>query len=193
MWKWKSKMISNKCWNVVNCFFVVNVWRKKIITKIRSQYYVLFQTNIDVEVTKRKNDLLSRLETRCEKLFLVSQERERCTSKRLWTAAKVVPRAISTLLQFLDTLFLIAASSIFIVTTYCTNIFDRNYIALFQEDGDFCLKLICSPTITGSRPITDCFFQIRWLSKSGLTNRFIDTLFLIVAATYFWGLATYFQ
>ena len=98
---------------------------------------------------------------------------------------KFCRRAISTLLQFLDTLFLIAASSIFIVTTYRTNFFDRNYIALFQEDGDFCLKLICSPTITGSRPITDCFFQIRWLSKSGLTNRFIDTLFLIVAATYF--------
>ena len=72
---------------------------------------------------------------------------------------KFCRRAISTLLQFLDTLFLIAASSIFIVTTYCTNIFDRNYIALFQKDGDFCLKLICSPTITGSRPITDCFFS----------------------------------
>ena len=98
---------------------------------------------------------------------------------------KFCRRAISTLLQFLDTLFLIAASSIFIVTTYCTNIFDRNYIALFQEGGDFCLKLICSPTITGSRPITDYFFQIRWLSKSGFPNRFIDTLFLIVAATYF--------
>ena len=71
---------------------------------------------------------------------------------------KFCRRAISTLLQFLDTLFLIAASSIFIVTTYCTNIFDRDYIALFQEDGDFCLKLICSPTITGSRPISVWFF-----------------------------------
>ena len=71
---------------------------------------------------------------------------------------KFCRRAISTLLQFLDTLFLIAASSIFIVTTYCTNIFDRNYIALFQEDEDFCLKLICTPTITGSRPITDWVF-----------------------------------
>ena len=83
---------------------------------------------------------------------------------------KFCRRAISTLLQFLDTLFLIAASSIFIVTTYCTNIFDRNYIALFQEDGDFCLKLICSPTITGSRPITDWFFSDPMVVKIWVTK-----------------------
>ena len=54
---------------------------------------------------------------------------------------KFCRRAISTLLQFLDTLFLIAASSIFIVTTYCTNIFDRNYIALFSGGWGFLPEL----------------------------------------------------
>ena len=54
---------------------------------------------------------------------------------------KFCRRAISTLLQFLDTLFLIAASSIFIVTTYCTNIFDRNYIALFSGGWGFLLEI----------------------------------------------------
>ena len=99
---------------------------------------------------------------------------------------KFCRRAISTLLQFLDTLFLIAASSIFIVTTYCTNIFDRNYIALFSGGWGFLLEINLF-TNNNRVPTNNClvFFQIRWLSKSGFPNRFIDTLFLIVAATYF--------
>ena len=93
---------------------------------------------------------------------------------------KFCRRAISTLLQFLDTLFLIAASSIFIVTTYCTNIFDRNYIALFSGGWGFLLLEINLFTNNNWVLTNNClvFFQIRWLSKSVF-------LFLIAAATYF--------
>ena len=87
---------------------------------------------------------------------------------------KFCRRAISTLLQFLDTLFLIAASSIFIVTTYCTNIFDRNYIALFQEEQWWFLLEINMYT-TNNRLLTNnlfCFFRSNgckrleiWVSK----------------------------
>ena len=141
MWKWKSKMISNKCWNAVNCFFLVNVWRKKIITKIRSQYYVLFQTNIDVEVPNGKMIYFQDWKQGVKSCSWFPKKEKGVRRSDCERLPKFCRRAISTLLQFLDTLFLIAASSIFIVTTYCTNIFDRNYIAFFSGGWGFLLEI----------------------------------------------------